>query len=66
MDKIFLLTLLKLWQAELRKAGEGLDKYGIVKKGRQQVDLENCEENFTIWRVKNSIDDLIDALEAKE
>jgi hypothetical protein len=66
MDKIILAALLKLWQAELEKAIAGLDRYGVVKKGRQQIDLENSDESYAVWSVKESISDLILALEAKE
>lgn len=66
MDKIILAALLKLWQAELEKAIAGLDEYGIVRKGRQQIDLGSCDENLAIWSVKGSIDDMLAALEAKE
>ena len=61
MDKALLIHMLSEWKQNLDGIVDSLDAYPILKDGRKKVDLEN--ESFDVWKVKESIGNLIERLE---
>lgn len=66
MDKLILAALLREWLDDLTNAIDGLEAFPPLKDGRKVIRLEDEPELGNLWGVRNSLSNLIEALEKGE